>query len=224
MAVLRFGKKTIFSSNNHSRKRKNKVKSLRIVIKKLTSDEIKTLCNLTQAPSSRYNLRATKNVVSVASVAIRKKSENDKPMQLAVKNSMWDDLCLKVKGDNLQSGFTILAKMRSYRPWPARINSMYTVNGELKCFVLFYGTHQIGSVSIADCVQFSHCGEYLFQELENIKAKYKWKKNYDALAQTVDLERTKVIAGLTLIQQFLLGIRDVEKGMKLPYVNSLVYN
>lgn len=49
-------------------------------------------------------------------------------------------------------------------------------------------------------------------------------KKYDELAQTDDIQRTKVIAELTLIQQFMLGLRDVERIMKLPYENSIVYN
>lgn len=49
-------------------------------------------------------------------------------------------------------------------------------------------------------------------------------EKYDELAQTDDIQRTKVIAELTLIQQFMLGLRDVERIMKLPYENSIVYN
>lgn len=177
MAILRSGKITKIVKNPKRKPKKNvkiyNLKSARIVLKKLSVDEINSLCN----PRYNFRSRAVKSPVieQRAVVAKTKRNENHQTIQL-VSSNMWKDL-LNKNNSILRSGVYVMAKMESYRPWPARINSIYSVNKELKCFVMFFGTFQIGSVSMKNCVCFSDCGEYLLNEINQLKAKYKWGKN-----------------------------------------------
>lgn len=112
--------------------------------------------------------------------------------------------------------------MSKYRPWPARINTIYKVGDIVKCFVSFFGTLQIGSVLKKDCVSFSQCDLYLSSTIGEIKKKYKWVKDYDRIAESSDLQRAQELAKLTQIQKFILALREIEKLHKIPLDRSMV--
>lgn len=119
-------------------------------------------------------------------------------------NRIWEKLTAQQY--LLGPGVTVLAKMNSFGPWPARVNTIYKVGDVLKCYVLFYGTFQIGSVLKNQCVNIRDCDSYLLHAVDQIKQTYKWELNYDKIAESVDNERSKQITKLTQVQKFLLAI------------------
>lgn len=56
-------------------------------------------------------------------------------------------------GINLKKGDYILAKMRGYNPWPARIIDFSGNNKNINCY--FYGTNNIGLVGIKHAIPFA---------------------------------------------------------------------
>lgn len=227
MAVLRSGKKT---NDSHSTKKTiSKSKAKQMILKygikecvvKINRMNVKQIENLR---TQRYHLR------------IRTRNKNDvakpKPLvmvpvtkQLAIASEtcrIWKELTAQQYF--LAPSVVVLAKMNSFRPWPARINTIYKVGDIYKCFVLFFGTFQIGSVSKSQCVSIKDCDLYLSNAVREIKEKFKWKLNYDKIAESGDNERSKQIVKLTQAQKFLLAIRDIEKLHNIPYELSLTKN
>lgn len=163
---------------------------------------------------NKYNLRSAKNLTSVIAIPVREK-------KVAISfesNTIWNSLV----GHEylLAPSVIVLAKMNNYRPWPARINTIYKVGNQMKCFVLFYGTFQIGSVLKEQCVSVENCGIYLAQAVAEIKLKFKWKLNYDEISKC-ESNRAEKIAKLTQVQKFLLAVRDVERLNNVPLELSL---
>lgn len=112
--------------------------------------------------------------------------------------------------------------MNTYRPWPARINTMYKVGDSYKCYVLFFGTSQIGSVLMSQCVSFSNCSSYLSLELKQLKGKYKWNLDYDYIAASSDDDRDRKVNKLTQVQKFFLALREVERIYNIPDSRSML--
>lgn len=178
----------------------------------------------THRKESRYNLRSRTNsnpLESVVKIAMSPKLLKTKQIaRISHENIIWNEL---ISRDYvLGPGVFVMAKMSKYRPWPARINTIYKVGDIVKCFVLFFGTLQIGSVLKKDCVSFSQCDLYLSSTIGEIKKKYKWVKDYDRIAESSDLQRAQEIAKLTQIQKFLLALREIEKLHKIPLDRSMV--
>lgn len=204
----RRNQKTIHNHNPH------KLKSCFVKIKKLSSNEISALLkNACDSISKNQN----SSVLSSKETIINSK----KTSALAFTSSViWNSLT--TKHFNLTPGVIVFAKLKSYRPWPARINSIYKVGNEIKCYVSFYGTSEIGSVLKNHCVDFNDCVDYLFHTVRELKAKYKWKADYEKISKIDDyIERAKAISGLTQVQKFFVAIRDVERLKKVPYNLSL---
>lgn len=53
----------------------------------------------------------------------------------------------------LKKGDAILAKMRGYDPWPARILDFTNNKKTIKCY--FFGTHNTGSIGIRNAIPFA---------------------------------------------------------------------
>lgn len=190
----------------------SQVKSCFIQLKRLNQIE------LDEIMKPRYNLR-TRNKKNLDMIKPVKKN-NTKLVRMSNSNKIWLDLSAKHYKHHI--GSIVLAKMNCYRPWPAKINSIYSVNRVVKVFVFFYGTEQIGSVSEVDCIPFSEAKEYLFHALNEIKEKYKWKIDYDKILCSSDLQRATSISKLTLVQKFLLSLREVEKIHHIPISSSML--
>lgn len=82
---------------------------------------------------------------------------------------MWDGLAAKSKkgedGFIPEIGTVVLAKMRSYKPWPAVILSS---NGRTVFWVKFFGKESHGSVKKNDCVPFDKTIECIVEFLKAI--------------------------------------------------------
>lgn len=223
MAVLRSGKKTKCAdvlkktTRKKSIKHNFKLKDLTVKIKRLSPSEIESLLG---TPTKKYNLRAKKSHVIQRNV--NKVVVNSKQMvRVSTSNTIWCTLTTRIN-EPLYPTEIVLAKMNKYRPWPARINSIYKVGNVVKCYVLFFGTMQIGSVLKSECIKISECDQYLFHAIEEIKAKYNWNLNYEVLSKSKDVERAIVLVKLTQVQKFLLAVRDMECLKKIPYNLSMV--
>lgn len=209
MAVLRSGKVTNFEKRNE-KKSINKFKKPNIVIKihRLTKSEIEKEIKKSVASGSKQKAKFVKNTLKVAN---KKK--------LSTPNEIWNNL---INHEYiLGPGIFVLAKMNEYRPWPARINSIYKVGDAVKCYVSFYGTFQIGSVLRNQCVPFHVAYDFLFESVKEIKSKFKWELDYERISQTQDEERAKALVKLTQAQKFLVSVRDMERIQKIPYEISL---
>lgn len=90
-------------------------------------------------------------------------------------------------GTQLQKADTILAKMKGYDPWPARIIEYSKNMKSIKCF--FFGTHEIGSVGSKQIIPFA-----------------------DAF-QTV---RLVCLRNIALTQHFVKGIQEIEIECGVP--------
>lgn len=223
MAKLRSGKNTKFYANKQSEQNKNKLKpsfkpkEFSVKLKKLSKSEIDCLLN----PHKRYSL-GNGRIQNTA-------NEQNKTVQLNTKTKTISCITANVIWKNIANGSEalypldlVLAKMGSSRPWPARINSIYRVGNVLKCYVLFFGTMQIGSVPRSQCVRVSDCHTYLINAIREIKSKFKWYLDYEKISATQDIQRTISIIKLTQVQQFLLALRDMERLQGVPYDLSMV--
>lgn len=221
MVVTRSGKKTTLETvkilNKKNEKQKFKLRELTIRLKKLSPDELKSL----MFPAKRYNLRVNSSKNEQRKTVV----EPSKSKRIAVisrSNFVWNLITSRTNESyQLYPSEIVLAKMNNFRPWPARVNSVYKVGSVTKC-VFFYGTFQIGSVLKSQCVKISDSEEYLSHAVHEIKQKYKWEMNYDFLADTNDDQRVIAIAKLTQVQKFFLAIRDIEREKKVPYDLSMV--
>lgn len=226
MAVLRSGKVTksrakIKKSRNGIIQKYN-LKECSIKVQKLSQHEINSFLQ-----PKKYNLRdrAEKITVQSTSQPVEKGLQSVHTTSLkkvATSQVIWHQLT------NRQYEFhpteIVLAKMNKYRPWPAKINSVYKVGNVIKCCVLFFGTFQLGSVLKSDCVKIGDCDLYLLHAVREIKEKYNWNLNYDKITKTEETERVLALSKLTQVQTFLLSIRDVEHIQKVPYDRSLIQN
>lgn len=217
MAVLRSGKITSI----RNRKSKDLLKKLNIKECRVKLDRINAH-QIVSYRASGYNLRSRSKLCSLDKVIKSPVSVNNGKKQIAHKNHenvIWNEMISREYV--LGPGVIVMAKMNKYRPWPARINTIYKVGDVVKCFVSFYGTLQIGSVLKKHCVCFSQCDLYLSSAVSEIKRRFKWEKNYDKIAESSDSQRAHELVKLTQIQQFLLGIREVEKLHNIPYEHSI---
>lgn len=226
MAVLRSGKNTIIKRKATTVNKihpKYKFKECSIKLNRLSQSEIQShLQPSSLSSSSKYNLRQ-KKVQKNAPIPCTSIQVNVNERQVAVvpkSNVIWRDL-LKQTYDFRPTDI-VLAKMANFRPWPARINSIYKVGNVLKCYVLFYGTHQIGSVLKSQCVKFDACDLFLLNTIDEIKTKYNCNLDYEKLSDTEDMGRALAIQKLTQVQKFLLAIRDAERLRHIPLNLSML--
>lgn len=222
MAKLRSGKNT--HSDKIDRKKPKqcfKLKDLSIRLKKLSESEIESLLN----PPKKYSLRNRR--VEIKKPIVKRKIEESttKTKQIATITSsvIWKNL---TSSSNtllpLHPTDIVLAKMGTFRPWPARVNSTYRVGNVVKCYVLFYGTMQIGSVLRSECVKVCDCNLYLSTAINEIKSKFKWSLDYDYLSATQDIQRSIAIIKLTQVQKFFLAVRDMERLCGVPNDVSMI--
>lgn len=153
------------------------MKEFTIRLKRFSSIELQSLL---QTPTKKYNLRSRhikKNETQMHQQTVKSKQI----VNVSVSNSIWHTLTSHTY--QLYPTNIVLAKMASFRPWPARINSIYTVGKITKCYVLFYRTFQIGSVLKSQCVRIGECEQYLFHTVKEIKSKYKWDCDYECISK-----------------------------------------
>lgn len=198
-----------------------KLKELTIKLKKLSKNEIDCLLN----PSKKYSFRIHE-LKNIHQDSVRNPTA---PLDTPTKTKTVSNIAASIiwknitnRSETLYLTELVLAKMANFRPWPARINSIYRVGNVLKCYVLFYGTMQIGSVPRSQCVRMSDCGFYLLNAIKEIKLKFKWSLDYEKLSDTQDIQRTVSLIKLTQVQRFLLAVRDMERIQGIPYELSML--
>lgn len=226
MVVTRSGKKTTFLKKikkSNEKFKKFKLRELTIQLKRLRPDELQSHLNM---QTKKYNLRVRNAQAKQVQMpqwnrSVEQPVKSKQIVNVSISNAIWNSLT-----DQTHKFFPsdiVLAKMANFRPWPARINSIYTVGSVTKCYVLFYGTFQIGSVLKSQCVKISVCDQYLFHTVKEIKAKYKWDcVDYESLSKSDDVQRANALVKLTQIQKLFLAIRDIEREKKVPYDLSIV--
>lgn len=223
MAKLRSGKNTKCNANKQSEQNKQKLKQsfkskeFSIKLKKLRKSEIDSLLN----PPKRYSLSTgrTRNTANTKEKTMQSDRKTE-TISCITSNVIWKNI---TNGSGALSPLDlVLAKMGASRPWPARINSVYRVGNVLKCYVLFFGTMQIGSVPRSQCVKVSDCDVYLINAIREIKSKFKWSLDYEKMSETQDIQRTIAIIKLTQVQKFLLALRDMERLQGVPYSLSIL--
>lgn len=74
-------------------------------------------------------------------------------------NDAWKRCKIQNKNKSLDVDEYVLAKMKSYSPWPAKITG-FTKNRK-KAYVYFYGTHNSGSVEVNEIAAFQDAGEVI---------------------------------------------------------------
>lgn len=129
MAILRSGKhtrivqKTITKSKTKKLFKKYAIKDCFINLERINSDQ-----NVKPKKRIRYNLRSNKNVdeTPLAIVPVKEK----KLVIVCESNRIWNELICREY--LLAPGVIVLAKMNKFRPWPARINTIYRVGDVLK--------------------------------------------------------------------------------------------
>lgn len=228
MAVLRSGKITrsnINAKKNRSRlTHKYNLKEFHIKVKRLSEHEIKLL---TRPKKNNLRHRQTLNIPieSKNSISIEKSLQplSTKGLKkVATSKIIWQQLTSHHY--EFVPTELVLAKMNNFRPWPAKINSVYKVGNVFKCCVLFYGTFQIGSVLKSECVKISDCHLYLHHAVREIKERFKWDLDYEQISKTEESDRFVAIFKLTQAQKFLLSVRDIEHIQKVPLISSMIQN
>lgn len=232
MAVLRSGKITRVNTQTRNRNRnahKYRLKEFNIEVKRLSENEIRLLSR-----PKKYNLRF--RVEKIAT------NTRDNPLQLSntgeknVENQMqrvpthlktiatskiiWNEL--SNRHYEFHPTELVLARMNTFRPWPAKINSVYKVGNVFKCCVLFFGTYQLGSVLKSECVKFNDSHLYLLHSVREIKQKFKWNLDYEQLSKTGEKDRICALSKLTQVLKFFLSIRDIEQTQNIPYEHSII--
>lgn len=79
------------------------------------------------------------------------------------------NICKRKNIFNLMVGEIVLAKMRTYSPWPAKIMEINVK----KAKVYFFGTNNHGDVNLFDCVPASECGAVISKLLDSKQADYR---------------------------------------------------
>lgn len=219
MAKLRSGKNTNCEKIKKSKPKQNfELKEFSIKLKKMTTSEINSLLN-----SPKKCLVRNRQQKNIETQIVKEKSPpltTTNTVSNVTANVIWKNITNR--SELLFPTEIVLAKMTGFRPWPARINSVYRVGNVLKCYVLFYGTMQIGSVLRSQCVKIRDCDRYLNSAVNEIKSKFKWSLNYEKISETQDIQRTIAIIKLTQVQKFLLAVRDMERMKGVPYSLSMV--
>lgn len=75
-----------------------------------------------------------------------------------------------------------------------------------------------------DCVPIGDCNLYLSRVVKDIQSKNNWRKDYDKISESTDIERAYELLKFIQIQKFLLAVRDVEKLKNIPYEQSMTNN
>lgn len=78
------------------------------------------------------------------------------------------NLCKKQTTTNAIESQIVLAKMKSYSPWPAKIMSV----DKKKAKVFFFGTNNHGTVNLSDCVPAEYCGAVISRLVCSNQAHY----------------------------------------------------
>lgn len=226
MIVLRCGKKLCYQSIDTKRKRTKKlrkeikkynIRDVSVNLKRLSPEEINILI--------RPKILCSTNKISNAPITVNRCVEKKITLpvkKIALANIIWKQLTSNIY--DFMPTEIVLAKMNTFRPWPARINSIYQVGDITKCYVMFFGTYQIGSVSKRECVKISDCSTYICHAVKEIKQKFKWMLDYEQLTSTNEEDRILALAKLTQAQKFLLSIRDMERIQNIPYDLSVILN
>lgn len=85
-------------------------------------------------------------------------SQNVQTLQTIINNTFKTSLReFQTTEKMLKVGDHVMAKMRGYSPWPARIISFTKGQRSAKCY--FYGSHNNGSVTIKEIVPFENASE-----------------------------------------------------------------
>lgn len=223
MVVTRSGRKTNFiKKEKKTIRKKPKLRELTIRLKRFSPDELQSLLKM---PEKKYHLRPrnaqARQVQKQQTSRISEPVKSRKIVNISASNAIWNSLTDETH--QFYPSDIVLAKMGNFRPWPARINSIYKVGTVVKCYVLFYGTFQIGSVLKSQCVKLSVCDQYLFHTVKEIKSKFKWDRvDYESISKSDDAQRASALVKLTQIQKLFLAIRDIEREKKVPYNRSMV--
>lgn len=156
--------------------KKNEIKLKECVVKLIRLKKTELMELLSERPKT-YNLRARpKNVAklkqnakqnSLTSQNVKKQVEIPNCLALVKPTSMQMTKLWNAKkrcGIVPEVGSIVLAKMRSYRPWPAII---LNENGRSVFWVRFLGKGSHGSVKKTECVPFENALECVQQSLEN---------------------------------------------------------
>lgn len=234
MAVLRNGKITNINKNPIVKKRNAKnaktkhllkqhgIKHCVVKINRINMNQIDACpSNVSRARDVRSKNTSTKHDACNSNLIVNTKVNKKEIAIVSQSNAIWNQLISQQY--TLGPGVIVLAKMNSYKPWPARINSVYKMGDIYKCYVLFFGTFQIGSVLRSSCVPVGNCDLYLLHAVRDIKKRYKWDIDYDKIAKTDDdTERAVALLKLTQNQKFLLAIRDIEHLNNIPYERSII--
>lgn len=152
-------KSTIQTKKKNQKQQKITLRECVIRLDRLTESEIANLTGKPIVKLCRYDLRQ------------RGKPAPEKPPKLLKKPStaiakttpqlvsvLWNDLKKVPVIPPVNS--VILAKMKSYSPWPSKLVAM---QGE-KCFVYFFGTNQHGHVTATEIALFQN-GHILIRKL-----------------------------------------------------------
>lgn len=239
MAVLRNGKLTNIQSNTVVKKRRNaknpklndllkqhRIKHCVVEINKINVNQLIVRSHeVTQFNDYCLNSlrpRINRDACLTVNKTIEKRNAS-KAKQIATKsykNIIWNGISNREY--TLGSGVIVFAKMNSYKPWPARINTLYKMTEINKCYVSFFGNFQIGSVLRSSCVPIGECDHYLLHAVREIKSRYKWNVDYDKIVNSDDRERARALLKLTQNQKFTLALRDIEHLNNIPYGQSVI--
>lgn len=142
-------------------------KPMRVLIKRLTIDELKELTSV--KPVKEYNLRIRKPTQNEEK---KSKITNDKRIvkkDRIVPISTLFEICKK-KESSIEKNQIVLAKMSTYSPWPAKV---IEIINDKKVKVFFFGTSNHGFVNLIDCVDVRSCGPVICRLLNSKQTSYK---------------------------------------------------
>lgn len=227
MVVLRNGKKCGDGANKKSVQKRKNVKfavhvcrDITIKLNRLSKSEIEL--HTKPKAVNKYNLRLRTEKPHTEHKTSVRGSTSNKIVAVSTANVIWNELVSCNEKKAIYPSEIVLARMNTFRPWPARVNSIYKLGNVTKCYVLFFGTMQIGSVLKSQCVKLSECDQFLFHTVREIKAKFRWNLDYESLSKTDDIERAVSIQKLTQVQKLFLALRDIERLRCVPYSISMV--
>lgn len=166
-------------------KLKKKPKSeLSIKVERLSLEQMAKMCHQSDKRQRKnepvakpYNLRPKKQEEEkFNSKTINKndmKNNNKNVKQLAAIHDLPSiqsifNRCKRENVGRVNIGQLVLAKMKSYSPWPARVMGITSKRAN----VFFFGTNQHGDVNVSDCVAAEFCGELVLRLLNSSNRKY----------------------------------------------------
>lgn len=163
--ICKISKKVENELKNKESKESNQIElknKINVCVQRLSLKEINNMVQTSNKSSLNrcYDLRQREHKPPKNLKEVPKSKQLVKVHALPSINTLFSN-CKNNFNGTVRIGQLILAKMKSYSPWPAKVMEIDETKKKAKVF--FFGTNEHGFVPIKDCVPSEICGEIVLR-------------------------------------------------------------